>query len=153
VKEHKWPAEVRDRSKKGSGCPYCAESKGENKISELLKIMGLPFKRQAKFKKCKNKNVLPFDFIVKLPNGKGFLIEYQGIQHYEPIRRSRSWTKKKTMAHFKAIQERDKIKSEWAKKNKIPLLVIPCWDHEKMPKLIEEFVELIKRDEPKYTSS
>jgi hypothetical protein len=143
VKEHTWPAKVCHRSK-GVGCPYCAESKGEKKISELLKIMGLPFKREAKFKKCKNKNALPFDFIAKLPNGVGFLIEYQGVQHYEPIRRSKSWTKKKAMAELKNTQIRDKIKAEWANKNKISLLVIPYWEYENIPSLIEEFVGALK---------
>jgi len=106
--------------------------------------MGLPFKREAKFKKCKNQKELPFDFIVKLPNGKGILIEYQGVQHYKPIRRSRSWTKKKALYKFKEIQERDKIKSEWAKKNKIPLLVIPYWEYENIPSFIGEFLGTLK---------
>lgn len=106
--------------------------------------MGLPFKREAKFKRCKSKNELRFDFIVKLTNRKGFLIEYQGVQHYEPIRRSKSWTKKKTMANFKATQERDKIKSDWAKKNKIPLLVIPYWNYKKIPELISNFLNMLK---------
>jgi len=142
-KGHSWEAKPCDR-KRGNGCPDCRESRGEKKIVDLLGIMALPFKREIKFKKCRSQKELPFDFIVKLPNGKGVLIEYQGIQHYKPIRRSHSWTKKKALCKFKAIQERDKIKAEWARKNKIPLLVIPYWEYDNIPRLIEDFVGSIK---------
>lgn len=142
-KGHEWKATLYSR-KNGSGCPVCNESKGEKRIAEYLQSVGLPFKREAKFKKCKNKFSLPFDFIAKLPNGKGFLIEYQGAQHYKPIRRSKSWTKNKAMLALKNTQKRDGIKLEWAKKNKIPLLVIPYWEFENIPSLIEEFVAAIK---------
>lgn len=106
--------------------------------------MGLPFKRQVRFKKCRRKISLPFDFLVKLTNGKGFLVEYQGVQHYKPIRRSKSWTKKKAISELKNTQRRDKIKAEWARKNKIPLLVIPYWEFENIPRLIEDFLKGIK---------
>ena len=143
-KEHEWASAIGSRSCGGNGCPYCKESKGEKKIAEVLKSMDFAFKREIKFKKCKSQRSLPFDFIVKTPDGKGLLIEYQGIQHYEPIRRSRSWTKRKTMDQFKATQERDKIKDEWARKNKIPLLVIPYWEYENIPSLMEEFMGALK---------
>jgi hypothetical protein len=143
VKQHKWPAAVYSRVS-GSGCPCCTESKGEKKISESLKIMDLPFKREARFKGCKNKNLLPFDFIVKLTNGKGLLIEYQGVQHYEPIKRRKSWANKRAVSELKNTQRRDKIKAEWARKNKIPLLVIPYWEYDNIPRLIEDFMGSIK---------
>jgi hypothetical protein len=142
-KGHEWESTVNHRTC-GHNCPVCNQSKGENKVAAFLKQINLRFKREVRFKKCKLIRPLPFDFIVKLPNGKGILIEYQGVQHYKPIRRSRSWTKKKTLYKFKEIQERDKIKSEWANKNKIPLIVIPYWEYENIPSFIGEFLGTLK---------
>ncbi|HIP31401.1 MAG TPA: hypothetical protein EYG86_01425 [Crocinitomicaceae bacterium] len=47
---------------RGSGCPVCNESKGEKLISKILKEKSVNFVRQKRFKDCKNKAVLPFDF-------------------------------------------------------------------------------------------
>lgn len=125
----------------GAGCPNCVESKGEKRIAAILDGMGLRFKRQAKFKTCRHKKVLAFDFLVKTSDTKGILIEYQGGQHYKPVRWSASMTDEDMLAVFEDIKIRDKIKEEWAKKRGIPLLALPYWKKNKMPELIEEFIK------------
>ena len=67
---------------KGVGCPYCNESKGERKISKLLKENLIKFVRQKKFEGCKNVLQLPFDFYLPEYN---ICIEYDGRQHFEPV--------------------------------------------------------------------
>lgn len=67
---------------KGVGCPCCNESKGEKKISKLLKENGINFERQKKFSECKNIMELPFDFYLPEHN---VCIEYDGRQHFEAI--------------------------------------------------------------------
>jgi hypothetical protein len=131
---------IKDR-KRGSGCPICNESKGEKKIAKILEEMGLLFKRQLKLPSCKNIKELPFDFLVKINNKKGFLIEYQGKQHYKPIRRSKLWTKEMAIEELRKTQKNDKIKLEYTKKSNIPLLIIPYWDHDNIEQIIENFIE------------
>lgn len=128
-----------DNRKIGQGCPRCRESKGEKKVQEALEKIGLLFKPQVKFPNCKNKNPLPFDFLVKINDKKGFLIEYQGKQHYEPIQRSKSWTKEMAMEQLIKTQENDKIKLEWTKKANVMLLVIPYWNLKNISSIIKNF--------------
>lgn len=52
--------------------------------------------------------------------------EYQGEQHYEPRRRSKSQTKDEINKQFKHIQLCDKNKLEICKLNNIKLYIIPC---------------------------
>lgn len=66
---------------KGQGCPYCNESKGENRIKNWLMEKNIRFEAQKRFKDCRNKKTLPFDFY--LPD-YDMCIEYQGEQHYSP---------------------------------------------------------------------
>jgi len=66
----------------GSGCAKCASSKGEEAIREFLKSNIVEFSEQKRFKGCKNKKSLPFDFY--LPHLKT-CIEFDGEQHFRPI--------------------------------------------------------------------
>ena len=62
-------------------------SRGEIKISEILSSSGLPFTEEYSFPDLVSATgrELRFDFAVFDDNGDlDFLIEYQGIQHYEP---------------------------------------------------------------------
>ena len=66
----------------GTGCPHCNSSKGEKAIKIFLTENKIDYIPQKKFKDCRDKNPLPFDFY--LP-GLNIAIEYQGRQHYEAI--------------------------------------------------------------------
>ncbi len=62
-------------------------SRGEIKIEDILKMAGLPFEEEYIFPDLVSSSGRPlrFDFCVFDDNGDiDFLIEYQGIQHYEP---------------------------------------------------------------------
>lgn len=100
----------------GNGCPNCNESKGEKLIAKILKEKKVIFVRQKKFIDCKNKAVLPFDFY--LPN-LHLCIEFNGAQHYNFVEYFH-----KNKEKFKEQQKRDKIKTEFCKKNSIPFLRI-----------------------------
>ena len=61
-------------------------SRGEIKISEILSAAGLPFEEEYSFPDLVGHNgrALRFDFAVFDDDGNiDFLIEYQGIQHYQ----------------------------------------------------------------------
>jgi hypothetical protein len=97
------------------GCPLCNESKGENEIRKFLTVNGINFHSQYSFSDCKNKNVLPFDFY--LPDFNT-CIEFNGIQHYKPIKYFGGMDK------FKQQQINDKIKKDYCISNSIKLLII-----------------------------
>lgn len=66
----------------GSRCIYCRESKGEKLIAKYLDSENVPYETQKKFEDLKNISPLSYDFYI--PSHK-LLIEYQGLQHYEPV--------------------------------------------------------------------
>jgi len=91
----------------GSGCPICRESKGENLIRKFLIENSINFTSQKRFKNCRDKKPLPFDFYLPKHN---LCIEYQGEQHFKPVMH---WGGEKA---FKNIKKRDKIKKIYCKK-------------------------------------
>lgn len=99
----------------GSGCPICKESKGEKEIKFFLTDNDLCFERQKTFLDCKNIFLLSFDFYIPHLNT---CIEFNGRQHYEPIRK---WGGELALEKQK---NNDKIKKEYCVKNNIPLVII-----------------------------
>ena len=105
-------------------------SRGEIKICDILDAAGLVYKEEYSFPDLVSTSGRPlrFDFCVFDDNGDiDFLIEYQGIQHYEPIDfagKGEEWANEM----FKSNQRRDKIKRDYCVENNIPLIEIPYWE-------------------------
>lgn len=123
----------------GCGCQTCNESRGERLVAKALMCLGYKFKQQARFKSCRHKKSLPFDFLVKIENRLGFLLEFQGQHHYEPVKRGSSMSDMDAMRALKGVQKRDGIKKQWCEKNNIPFLVIPYWKSGDIDNLIRDF--------------
>lgn len=104
----------------GSGCPNCQNSKGENIISNYLIIKNIDYERNKKFNDCANKKKLSFDFYLINQN---ILIEYNGIQHYQPIKIFGG------LIQLKKQKENDLIKQKFCKQNNIKLLKITYKDN------------------------
>lgn len=109
----------------GAGCPRCNSSKGEIKIMKFLNNINLLYEEQKKFKDCKNKNPLPFDFYLPEYN---ICIEYDGEQHYIPKSFSSDNSIETKQKNLENIQKRDKIKTDYCIKNNIKLIRISYWD-------------------------
>jgi hypothetical protein len=100
----------------GQGCVVCSESKGEKFIREILKKNNIEYITQKTFDECKGKiRKLPFDFY--LPE-KNTLIEYNGEQHYMPVKYFGG------TRTFERIKKCDEIKKNFAKDNKLNLIEI-----------------------------
>lgn len=124
--------------RRGIKCPRCnTKSKGESIIRDYLIRNKIDFEEQKKFQSCKNKGYLPFDFyIVKINK----LIEFQGRQHFEPIRRRSSWDSDRIIQEFDIIKNHDQIKKSWCNLKENPnLLEIPYWE-------ISNIDEILKRE-------
>jgi len=100
---------------RSQGCPKCRKSKCEETILKTLKDNNIKYITQKKFDGCKDKNTLPFDFYLPEYN---MCIEYDGIQHFEPIE---YWG---GLKNFEYIQKHDKIKNKYCKKHNIKLIRI-----------------------------
>ncbi len=100
---------------RGSGCPKCNSSKGEEKIRSILNELSVQFIEQKTFDDLVHKNYLRCDFYLPHYNT---VIEFNGIQHYEPISVFGG------IDGLKENQTRDMIKYVFLKENKIDLIIV-----------------------------
>lgn len=115
----------------GAGCPDCGRlSKGEESIGKLLENWGIRFKRERRFKQCKDKSYLPFDFYFQIGSLR-FLIEYDGIQHFATLGK---WNSKEKLAE---IQKRDAIKTKFAQDNGFILIRIPYTEYDNIETILK----------------
>lgn len=99
-----------------SGCPTCAEPRGERTIRDYLEINNIQYEPQKRFEECRYIRPLVFDYFLPEYN---MLIEYDGMQHYKPIQYFGG------EEAFIEQQERDNIKNEFARETGKVLLRIP----------------------------
>ena len=137
---HVWKAHLGDR-RNGSGCPICAETRGERRIRIVLEGMNISFVAQYAFSAMKHINTLRCDFAVlnsdQLPIA---VIEYNGEQHYEPVDfagKGEKWALKS----FEVTQKRDRIKATYLNEQGIPLLEIPYWEFDNIEELLNDFIK------------
>lgn len=100
-------------------------SRGEIKIHEILEKAGLDFIEEYSFPDLVSIHGRPlrFDFAVLDDSGElDFLIEYQGIQHFE------AKSKFGGLSGLRSQQFNDMQKREYCAKHNITLIAIPYWD-------------------------
>ena len=100
-------------------------SRGEIKIEEVLQSAGLDFEEEYSFPDLVSSSGRPlrFDFAVfDDEHNLQFLLEYQGIQHYEPKSKFGGYT------GLRKQQYNDMKKREYCAKHGILLIAIPYWD-------------------------
>ena len=125
---------------RGSRCPHCKRSKGEDIINTLLKKNNIKFEFQKTFSDCKFKSKLFFDFII---NNK-LILEYDGAQHFKPI----EWFGGEET--FKLNIKKDKIKNQYCIDNNIPLIRIPYWEYDNIEYILKNALmhfNLIQKDD------
>lgn len=112
----------------GKQCPRCSKaiSKGEKQILNFLESNEIQylFQYQVEYKG----HLFKFDFY--LPNDN-ILIEYQGIQHYEPVSFFGGEER------FLKQQEYDKLKENYCLENNIKLLTISYKDFENIQHILK----------------
>jgi hypothetical protein len=134
---YEWSAQIDRRTRRGDGCPKCNQSHGEKAVAKHLDFLKIKYEVGYRIKECKLIKCLPFDFY--LPDFN-ILIEYHGRQHYEP---SAFGSKQENAAElmFEAGQKRDEAKEKYCRDNKIPLLIIPFWEFNIIPNVIDNFLK------------
>ena len=84
--------------------------------------MGFKFSREVSFSGLRENFLLHFDFYLF---DHRILIEFHGIQHYQPVLFGRRMGQKDVETVFLAQQKADKIKETWAETNGYTLIVVP----------------------------
>ncbi|MEY2739607.1 MAG: Pacmanvirus, partial [Bacteroidota bacterium] len=113
---------------RGSGCPKCISSRGENAIRIILQELEVEFVEQKTFDDLVYKSKLKCDFFLPELNT---VIEYNGLQHYEPV------------SIFGGIeglietQNRDLLKYEYLDSRGIDLIIIR-YDIEDIKEYLQE---------------
>lgn len=120
------------------GCPFCLESRGERHIALFLDSNKIKYKREKRFKKCRYKSYLNFDFYI--PRLKT-CIEYDGKQHFVLCEYFGG------QKEFNRIQKSDTIKTNFCQTNGIKLIRIPY------NKKDSEIISILKKEiiEPYYS--
>lgn len=118
---------------RGSRCPICSESKGEQRIRYLLENNKISFSPQYTFSNLVGIGCSPlkFDFALFLDKHKkqlNVLIEYDGIFHYE---------KQYDDDGFETLQVHDKRKNEYCLENNIKLIRIPYWEFDNIESILK----------------
>jgi very-short-patch-repair endonuclease/ribosomal protein L36 len=113
-----------------SGCPQCVRDfNGENKIESFLNNQDINHDRHVRFSECRDKRPLEFDFYI--PDLQ-VLIEYDGIQHHEPI----DWFGGQEA--FDSLQRRDRIKDKFAASNDYNLIRIPYTEFDNIEDILSQ---------------
>lgn len=97
----------------------CILSRGEYKVSKILRDNNILFQPQKTFDTCRFEDtrfLARFDFYVD----NKYLIEFDGMQHFEPCKSG--WN---TEERCNYTQTRDEYKNHWCKEHGIPLIRIP----------------------------
>jgi hypothetical protein len=120
---------------RGKRCPFCTDTpKGELIIIKILDKLGINYDYQKTFDDLKDDRLLSYDFY--LPD-QNILIEYQGLQHYQPIDYFGGETK------FKIQQKHDQMKLNYAKKHGYNLILVP-YTVDTLPKIMKDLANGIK---------
>lgn len=104
-------------------------SRGEIKIYDILTMAGVDFKEEYSFSDLISSSGRPlrFDFCVFDDEGEiDFLIEYQGIQHYE---------QKSKFGGARGLYQQkynDKQKRDYCAAHGYKLITIPYWDESRI---------------------
>lgn len=100
----------------GEGCPICRRSRGEQELKSILETMNINYEEQYRIPcDLKDKTSCYIDFYIPSLNA---FIEYNGIQHYQPVERFGG------QSIFEKQVERDEYVRRYCKDNNIRLLEI-----------------------------
>ena len=112
-------------------------SKGEAAIIKVLDDMEIEYKHDRSYE-LKDIHSLKWDFIIQT-DSRPIFIEYDGKQHFEPVRFGGRSQEKAEIA-FQKQTAHDKLKDDYCSQNNYPLLRIPYTQFGNVKQLVAEFV-------------
>lgn len=123
----------------GCGCHVCAQGRSERECCDIIKEHCQYNYFELHKKIYFNNRTYKPDFYLEYRNKK-IIIEYNGPQHYEPIRWNYAISQKRAGKLFKQQQQRDEELRAYCKRNNIYLLEVPYyWKKKKAVHKIKSF--------------
>ena len=128
---------------RSGNCPKCSprKSSGEKRIATFLEDKKIPFEEQKKFE---GNGLLSYDFFIP---SRRMLIEYQGEQHYRPVKHFGGEEK------FAIQQQRDLKKRRFAEENNYTLLEISYLDFNNIEKILEGSTTILEEEQDEVVRS
>lgn len=132
-KGHWWDTSIYSRTSGSmTGCPYCRKSKGERRVAESLRKLGIEYISEVSISDLigVGGGLLKFDFAIL--DNRGFIkafIEYDGEFHFE------SWYDGD--GHETTVKH-DKMKNDYCVRRKIPLYRIPYFEYERVSEIVDK---------------
>lgn len=126
----------------GHGCFKCRKSIGEKSIQDFLYSIKIEHETQLRVNVSKYnyiKKTFIFDFFISDFKGKKYVIEYNGVQHYEHCSffHKNGWSLEKQ-------QQRDADLRDYCSRNDIILIEIPYWDYDNIEEILNKWFKIIK---------
>ena len=121
----------------GRGCPICNVSHGALRIKKILDSLDIKYELEHRFNDCKDIRSLPFDFYIP---SKNICIEYDGEQHFMPVKFGKSQTKEQMQEKFDLQLRRDKIKTAYCSDKNILLIRIPYTEFNNIDKILNKYL-------------
>lgn len=120
--------------KNGNCCPHCSMSKGEKECKKYFDKNNIIYIPQYEFDGLVgiNGGNLKFDFAIFKDNKLSFLLEYDGVFHYE---------KQYDTDGFERLKIHDERKNIYCIENNIPLLRIPYWEFDNIENILNEYIK------------
>lgn len=118
-----------------------SNTRGERRVVTTLLNNNINYIAQHRFPDCKNKAPLVFDFYIPDLN---MIIEYDGEQHFGPVRFYASMTQKQAEERFEENKLHDKIKNDYCASNGIQMVRISYLEEENIPSIIRNALTLAK---------
>ena len=114
-------------------CDKCKpiKSLGEFLIAQFLDEYKISYIPQKRYKDCIDIRPLPFDFYLEEYN---CIIEFDGIQHYEPVYGEE---------RLEYVKRHDAIKTKYCDDNNIRLIRIPYWETSKIRDILMKEFNLV----------
>lgn len=119
-KGHSFYTSPDKRITRGANCSICNESMGEQEVYKILKTKNIEFKTEYRFKDCKDKIYLPFDFAIFKGDVLFSLIEL--------------------LKNFKNTRNHDNIKTTYCEENNISLLRIKYNQINIIDEILSDFI-------------
>lgn len=132
-----------DFSNKFLGCPMCTSSAGERRIAIYLQKRHIEYLREYRDPRCRDRFALPFDFYIPSMNT---MIEFQGIQHYQPVDFS-GHGKYDFEQAFKKQKEHDAIKQKFCDDHGYNLIAIPYTEMDHLTGYLDNYLSSISNEQ------
>lgn len=142
---HRWSAIIINRTKVHTGCPACSMSGIAKKIYFLLNKYNFSFNIEQEFDDLVSERGvnLRYDFSISKNGDIAYLIEYDDLQHFKFIPHFY-----KNESEFIYRIGNDKIKTEYAQINHIPLKRITYMEKNNIDAILSDIsIELCRKEE------